>query len=302
MELVAFPTRVILMAEYGHLLPLWDRYPSPDMWFGPFERAVLGLSVELETRLVRWNDRFESLMGPRQEWSSPQERLTFIVDGHLLAADVQRELGSDVVVLYLDADDERSRGPQPEHSGEGSWLAVAPNRGAFSPAQTEHRSMADQLRTMSGVDFESVTRDFDSSRHVWGPGRAPSRILLQPQKIGLPLLDRSPVIDMATDRLKAETLGLSDRLVTRLAHWNDGWTSGSLGSMTGWRGELLLRYLVDGHEVAADVQREVGPEVAILFPEADAGRSKAPAEMKQVVTRMRAAQGGSRRKGAGEDR
>jgi hypothetical protein len=72
MELVAFPTRVILLAEYGHLLPLWDRSPSPDMWFGPFERAVLGLSVELETRLVRWNDRFEGLMGPHPEWSLPR--------------------------------------------------------------------------------------------------------------------------------------------------------------------------------------------------------------------------------------
>jgi hypothetical protein len=132
--------------------------------------------------------------------------------------------------------------------------------------------------------------------------RSPSRILLQPQKIGLPLLDRSPVIDMATDRLKAETLGLSDRLVTRLDHWNDGWTSASLGSMTGWSGELLLRYLVDGHEVAAEVQQEVGPEVATLFPEPDAGRSNASAEMKQVVDRIRAARGDSHRRGVAEDR
>lgn len=68
MEFAAFPTRVILMAEYGQLLPLWDKSPSPDKWSGPFESGVLGLSEGLETRLVRWNERFETLMRSNFEW------------------------------------------------------------------------------------------------------------------------------------------------------------------------------------------------------------------------------------------
>ena len=100
------------MAEYGQLLPLWDKSPSPDMWFGPFERGVLGLSKKLETRLVRWGEPFETLMGFKLEWPSPKEHLAFVVDGYLLAADAQREFGPRVVVLYLDSDEERSRVPQ----------------------------------------------------------------------------------------------------------------------------------------------------------------------------------------------
>ena len=100
------------MAEYGQLLPLWDKSPSPDMWFGPFERGVLGLSKKLETRLVRWNERFETLMGSNLKWPSPKEHLAFVVDDHLLAADAQREFGPRVVVLYVDSDEERSQVPQ----------------------------------------------------------------------------------------------------------------------------------------------------------------------------------------------
>ena len=77
MELDAFPTRVMLMAEYGGDLPLWDKSPSPQMWFGPFDRGLLGLSAALETRLVQWNERFDSLMGSNQEWPSPAEHLAF---------------------------------------------------------------------------------------------------------------------------------------------------------------------------------------------------------------------------------
>lgn len=283
-----FPTRVILMAEYGRLLPLWDRSPSPDQWFGPFERGVLGLPVQLETRLVRWNERFETLMGPSQEWPSPEEHLAFVVDGHLLAADVQREFGSNVFVLYLDADGERSRVPRDERSGGGSWVAVGQNGSRFSPEHLEPRSIAEQMREMPDVEFEAMTRNVEIWRFVWAPGRRPTRILLEPQKLGLPLLDRSPLIDMASDRLDGATLGLSEPLIARLHDWNDRWFSFSRRQSMDGKDEAGVEYLIEGHEVAAGVQQEVGPDVAILFPEADAERSKPSAEMQQFVDRMRA--------------
>jgi hypothetical protein len=141
MVFVPFPTRVILMAEYGQLLPLWDKSPSPDMWFGPFERGVLGLSEGLETRLVRWNERFETLMGSNLKWLSPKEHLAFVVDGHLLAADAQREFGPRLVVLYVDSDEERSQGPQIGRPKNEAWIAGEADGRVFSPPHPHRKPL-----------------------------------------------------------------------------------------------------------------------------------------------------------------
>ncbi|WP_104163134.1 hypothetical protein [Cryobacterium sp. N22] len=279
MNLDAFPTRVILMNEYCAGLPLWDRSPSPDAWFGPLPRGVLGLSDDLENRLVGWNERYELLMGQnQQEWPSPAEHLGFRVDGHLLAADLQREFGSAVVVLYLDADAERSRAPQTATPPAAGWQAVGQDGQTFRPA-TPRPSIVEQMWAMPDAEFEAMTRTVDVAVWLWTPGRTPTRILLEPRDDGLPLLDRSPLLDLADDRLEAAVLGLSGPLVDRLAQWNERWVSVS---------EPGLEYLIDGHEVAAAVQAEVGPDIAVLFPEADRANSMPSEEMRQMLRRVQA--------------
>ena len=288
MNLDAFPTRVMLMAEYCAGLPLWDRSPSPDAWFGPSPRGVLSLSDDLEDRLVDWNDRFELLMGQNQQaWPSPAEHLGFLVDGHLLAADLQREFGSAVVVLYLDADEERSRAPQPATpptpptaatAATAGWQAVGRDGQTFRPA-APRPSIVEQMWAMPDAEFETMTRTVDVAEWLWSPGRTPTRILLEPRNDGLPLLNRSPLLDLADDRLEAAVLGLSGPLVDRLAQWNQRWVAVT---------EPGPDYLVDGHDVAAAVQAEVGPDIAVLFPEAGRATSMPSEEMRQMLRRVQA--------------
>lgn len=276
------------MAEYGQLLPLWDKSPSPDMWFGPFDRGMLGLSEGLETRLVRWNERFETLVGSNLEWPSPKEHLAFVVDGHLLAADVQREFGPRVVVLYLDSDEERSQVPQIERPMNEAWIAGGADGRVFSPPHPPRKTIVEQMWEMSDVEFEALTRNDDIRRFLWVPGQKPVRLLLQPQEQGLPLVDRSAVIDMTDDRLEPATLGLTEPLISKLHEWNDRWLSMPRRHVTAINDEAFCLYLVEGHEIAARVQQEVGPEVAVLFPEADGKRSRPSDELQQFVDRIRA--------------
>lgn len=281
MNLDAFPTRVMLMAEYCAGLPLWDRSPSPDAWSGPVPGGVLGLSDDLESRLVGWNDRYGLLMGQnQQEWPSPAEHLRFVVDGHLLAADLQREFGSAVVVLYLDADAERSRAPQTSTPPAAGWQAVGRDGQTFRPA-TPRPSIVDQMWAMPDAEFQTMTRTVDVAEWVWTPGRTPTRILLEPRNDGLPLLNRSPLLDLVDDRLEPAVLGLSGPLVDRLSHWNERWVAESVT-------EPGPSYLIDGHEVAAAVQAEVGPDIQVLFPEADPARSMPSEEMRQMLGRVQA--------------
>jgi hypothetical protein len=280
MTLDVFPTRVILMAEYCSCLPLWDRSPSPDAWIGPFPRGVLGLTEDLENRLTGWNDQFELLMAVNQEWPSPAEHLAFVVAGHLLAADLQEEFGSAVVVLYLDADEERSRAPRPVTADAAGWQAVGRDGQTFSPA-TRRPSIVEQMWAMPDAEFKTMTRAVDVAEWLWTPGRTPTRILLEPRNDSLPLLNRSPLLDLVDDRLDPAVLGLSGPLVDRLARWNERWAARSVT-------EPSLSYLIDGHDVAAAVQAEVGPDIRVLFPEADPARSRPSEEMSQMLGRVRA--------------
>jgi len=303
MSLDAFPTRVLLMAEYGGGLPLWDRSPSPDMWFGRFPGGVLGLSPELETRLVQWNVRFDTLMG--FSWPSAEEHLAFVVDGHLLAADAQREFGADVVVLYPEADSERSRPRGPEQPGTvqteteqtdteqpGTVIWVGPGAPGLvsSPSEPRPKTIVEQMWAMPDADFAAMTSSVDVASLVWHEGQTPTRILLAPNDTDLPLEDRSAVFGRASGRVDPRTAGLSDPLLRRLRDWNAQWRDMSAsppGHVAGSPMEpRALEYLIDGHGVAAAVQREVGPEVVVLFPEADAARSEPDEEMREFIARL----------------
>lgn len=290
MDLVAFPTRVMLMAEYGGKLPLWDESPSPDLWFGPFERGVLGLPAELETRLVRWNERFEILLGPKLEWPSTEEHREFLADGHLLAADVQRAFGASVLVLYLEADTELSRVVRAGPEEAGGWTAVGRTGAVFSPGRPRARTIVEQMKDLPEAAFAALTRTVDVAALLWQPGRMPTRILLRPQDDALPILDRSALAGRSGDRLDPSVLGLSDGLVARLHDWNDRWRGAAHREPagTGAGAPWPLDYLVEGHLLAADVQRELGPQLPVLFPEADAARSRPSVEMAQFVERLRA--------------
>jgi len=219
------------------------------MWFGPFERGLLGLSERLETRLVRWNERFETLMGSNLEWPSPKEHLAFVIDGHLLAADVQREFGPRVVVLYLDSDEELSQLPQIERPKNEAWIAGGADGRVFSAPHPPRKTIMEQMWEMSDLEFEALTRDDDIRRFLWVSGQKPSRVLLQPQEQGLPLVGRSAVIDMTTDRLEPATLGLTELLISKLHEWNNRWLSMPRREATAINDETFCRYLVEGHEL-----------------------------------------------------
>jgi len=275
------------MAEYGQQLPLWDKSPTPDKWLGPLEQGVLGLSEGLETRLLRWNERFETFMGSNLEWPSPKEHLAFVVDGHLLAADAQRELGSRVVVLYLEADEERPQVPQIERPEDDAWIASGPV-GRVSSAPPPRKTISEQMWEMSDVEFEALTRNVDIRQFLWTPGQKPARVLLHPQQEGLPLVDRSAVIGMTNDRLEPVTLGLTELLISKLREWNNRWLTMPTRQVPALDDESFGQYLVEGHELAARVQQEVGSGVAVLFPEADGKRSRPSVEMQDFINRLRA--------------
>ncbi|RZU66246.1 hypothetical protein EV379_2598 [Microterricola gilva] len=249
MRATPFPTRVILMAEYTVALPLWDRSPSPEKWFGPFEPGMLGLPAALEDRLGAWNRRFETAMDSDFEWPSDAARLTHLVDGHLLAAELQRALHDRALVLYLD---------------DGSPAAPVPG-------------IIEQIRLLSEEAVGVLARDIDMNEHRWTPGRAPSRVLLTPSRGGLPLVDRSPLIGMTDDRLDAHALGLPSGLVARMVRWSERWTGA---------GGIATPGLVDGHLLAAEIQAAVGAGVEVLFPEAGAARSAPSPELLAVADRI----------------
>jgi len=272
------------MAEYGGMLPLWDESPSPDLWFGPFERGVLGLSTGLARRLVRWNERYETLLGPTLEWPSVHDHLEFLTDGHLLAADLQSEFGADVLVLYPEADSDLSRATPAEPTDAGGWVAAGTAGARFSPA-SPRPTITEQMWAMPAAEFAALTRTVDLAALLWEPGRMPTRILLRPQDGALPLLDRSAVAGRTSDVVEPSTLGLTDALVERLRDWNDRWVHvwGSAVPRAPWP----LDYLVEGRLLAADLQRSLGVQVLVLFPEADAARSAPSVEMEQFVQRLR---------------
>ncbi|TFD52250.1 hypothetical protein E3T55_06490 [Cryobacterium frigoriphilum] len=279
MELDAYPTRVILMEEYTVTLPLWDRSPSPDMWFGPFSPGALGLPPELEERLIAWNQRYEYLMGTDFKWPSEQEHLDFVVDGHLLAAALQRAFGSRVLVLYREDDSELSRIPQPTPATPptGSVHIMARQNGVLKPITMPAHprgSVVQQILQMSDAEIEAAGARIDVAALTWQPERMPTRILLRSDSAESPLADRSPLFALSDDRIEPATLGLSATLTARLQQWDA-------------RGpEPRVEQLVAGHELAAAVQREIGPQVSVLFPEADAARSRPAPELVAILDRM----------------
>ncbi|TFD28804.1 hypothetical protein [Cryobacterium lyxosi] len=91
------------------------------------------------------------------------------------------------------------------------------------------------------------------------------------------------MIDMTNDRLEPATLGLTKLLISTLHEWNNRWLSMPGREATATNDETFCDYLVEGHELAARVQQEVGPEVTVLFPEADGKRSKPSKELQQFV-------------------
>ncbi|MFC5928831.1 hypothetical protein D6T64_08805 [Cryobacterium melibiosiphilum] len=279
MELDAYPTRVILMEEYTVTLPLWDRSPSPDKTFGPFEPGDLGLPPDLEARLAAYNQRFERLMGSEFEWPSEQEHLDFVIDGHLLAAALQRAFGHRVLVLYREDDSELSRIPRPTAAptGSGSVQFMARQNGMLKPlTMPDHPpgSVVQQIVKMDDAEIEAAGAGIDVAALTWQPQRMPTRILLRAGSPGSPLADRSPLFGLTDDRLEPAALGLSAELTARLQAWN-------IAGLAPY-----VEYLVVGHELAAAVQREIGPQITVLFPEADAARSRPAPELVAMLDRF----------------
>ena len=279
MEPDVYPTRVILMAEYTAHLPLWDRSPTPDKTFGPFDPGALGLPPALEEQLIEWNQRFERAMGRDSAWPSEQEHLDFTVGGHLLAAALQRAFGARVLVLYPEDDSELSRVPQPASTTapSGSVQFMARQNGMLKPViipEHPRGSVVQQIQQMSDAEIAAAGGRIDRAALSWQPQRMPTRILLRADSAGSPLADRSPLFARTDDRLDPATLGLSATLTARLQAWN---LHGP---------EPLVEQLAVGHELAAAVQRELGTQIGVLFPEADAARSRPAPEMVTMLERL----------------
>lgn len=283
MEPDVSPTRVILMPEYTVQLPLWDRSPTPDMTFGPFASGQLGLPPELEEQLIEWNQHYEHLMGSDSAWPSEQEHLDFVVDGHLLAAALQHAFGSRVLVLYGEDDSELSRvsrptsQPTPTTTPTGSVQFMARQNGMLKPlAMPTHRrgSVVQQILSMDEAEVAAAGARIDVAALSWQPKRMPTRILLRADSAGSALADRSPLFGLTDDRIDPGTLGLSAPLTARLHAWS------TLGL------EPRVEHLVAGHELAAAVQREIGTRIAVLFPEADAARSRPAPELVAMLDRL----------------
>lgn len=275
----AYPTRVILMVEYTVGLPLWDRSPTPDMTFGPFEPGDLGLPPALEERLAAYNQRYERLMGSDFAWPSEQDHLDFVVDGHLLAADLQRAFGPRVLVLYPEDDSELSRVPPrvPPPAPSGTVQLMARHDGKLVPPPMPPRpqsSVVQQILQMTDAEIEKAAAQIDVAALTWHPKRMPTRVLLRADAARSALADRSPLFGLTDDRLESVALGLSASLTARLQAWSN----------TG--PEPRVEHLVAGHELAAAMQREIGPHIQVLFPEADAARSRPYPELVAMLDRL----------------
>ena len=245
------------MFEYTVDLPLWDRTPRPEKWFGPIPRGALGLSVELEERLAAWNDCIEAALGRELAWPSPEARLDADVEGLLLAGALQEELGADMVVLYGD-DGEPLQPPR----------ATGPKRS----------SIVEQSADIPDTEFLEITRGVDLASLSWYPGRKPERLLLEPRTDGLPLADRTPLVGRAEDRVDSAALDIERDVLRRLDEWNERWRDA----------QRTLEYRTSGFQLAADLQRAVGPHLAVIFPEASVRDSEPTPEMQAFVDRLRA--------------
>ena len=254
------PRRLLLMPEYGIELPLWDRSRTRDASFGPFHRHALGLSAELETRLAAWNHEFDMLAATDFTWPSAEVQLAFVVAGHALAAELQREVGGAVLVLYPECD----YGP---------------------PA--ERTTLADQIRSMPDAEFNAVAGTADLvQQHLWTPGQTPTRVLLEPLAGDLPLRDRTELVGRTSDIVADTALGLSDELTHRLIEWSRRWGRSPLPADAAVLDDSQLQYLAEGRVLAADVQLELGLATRVHFPEADTQKSQPTPEMRAFVDRV----------------
>lgn len=97
------PRALLVMAEHGVTVPVWDR---PLGTGGPVSPEELAVPDALVQRLREWNEQFERLALTDFQWESPQVRTAWVQKGLLLAHELQREL-PEVDVRYVHADDDR---------------------------------------------------------------------------------------------------------------------------------------------------------------------------------------------------
>ena len=254
--------RLLLMADYGVELPLWDRSRTRYASFDPLRRRVLGVSDELETRLAAWNHQFDMLAATDFAWPSAEAHLAFVVAGHILAAELQRELGGAVLVLYPESD---------------------------NGAPAERTALSDQISSMPDAEFDALAGTADlAQQQVWIEGQTPTRVLLEPRAGNLPLVDRTPLVGRTTDVVAASALGLTEETTQRLVEWSRRWGRSPLAEDSVVLDNSQLQYLAEGRVLAAVVQQELGLATRVLFPEADTSRSRPEPEMSAFIDRLQA--------------
>jgi hypothetical protein len=89
---VTAPRRVRLMSDYWAGSPLWGpggvQYPED-----------LGLSADLGSRLLAWEDHFERHFDHERGWDSLESRKRYGDNVDDLVRDLRRELGPDVELV-----------------------------------------------------------------------------------------------------------------------------------------------------------------------------------------------------------
>jgi hypothetical protein len=92
MESMTGPTRIRLMSEYSAESPLWGhggvQFPED-----------LGLSADLGSRLLAWEDHFERHFDHELGWDSLESRKWYGDHVDELVRDLQQELGPDVELV-----------------------------------------------------------------------------------------------------------------------------------------------------------------------------------------------------------
>lgn len=125
------PARVALFHGWAQS-PVWYRTPHD---FGPVDLARLPISNDLREQLVAWNEFADvTLTANDYEWPEPRVGADFTAIGSVLAQELRRELG--IEVIYEPDGDVEAPAVTGESQADHVWTAFAPMSGEeFRPGR-----------------------------------------------------------------------------------------------------------------------------------------------------------------------
>lgn len=250
--------RVLLAPRGDGILPLTE----VDVSGLPIRGTVTGISRQLDWELCAWADRSREI---------PQHRLEFLVQAHLLAADLQVELGLGVTVLTFESD-VRLRGvsrSREDREADAVWCKQTP----ASRLKRFPRLGGAATRFRAPEVLPRVQPDENGDR-----GR---RVVLSEEWIAdFPVWGYDlPGAPGWAGMLSSSLLPVDHDLVRRLREWNQTWETRNawvledrvdgttcLPERRPDDYETELAHVVTGHGLAAELQAACGPEILVFYP------------------------------------